>query len=83
MLIMLIQLLEYLDSMESVPEMFVNVEKRALSKPQTKEDVLFLIKMSRYQIDSDQFPKLKQSEIFAAFNDCKQVLVKSDSDFYI
>lgn len=83
MLIMLTQLLEHLDKMDSIPEMFQGIEKRVTSKPQNKEDVLFLIKMARYTIDSEQFPKLKQSEVFAAFNDCKQVLVQTDTDFYV
>lgn len=83
MLIMLTQLFQHIDNMQSVQELFESMEKRVVTKPQSKEDVLFLIKMARYQIDSDQFPKLKQSQVFAAFNDCKQVLIQTDTDFYI
>jgi hypothetical protein len=80
---MLTQLIEHLDKMVSVQDKFREVEEAVLKKPTCKEDVIYLIRMSRYQLDAEQFPKLKQNEVYAAFNDCKQVLTKSDADFYI
>lgn len=80
---MLIQLLEHLGSIESVQDKFLRIEEMVTKTPTTAEDVINLIKMSRYTLDSEQFPKLKQSEVFAAFNDCKQVMTQQDADFYI
>jgi hypothetical protein len=80
---MLTQLISHIEQARSVQDRFVEVERKADTIPTTTKEIFDLLSLCRYRLDEKDFPALRQTEIFVAFAECKQILVENDGYFYI
>lgn len=80
---MLNLLLERLAEVDSVKDKFNGLNERATKEPQTKEDILDLVKLTKYRLNENEFPELSAEEVVEGIKGCKQVLVETSDYYYI
>ena len=80
---MLQQLLDELSKTTSLLDKFYDLEERAKVTPQTTEQILDLLMLTKYDLTKENITYIDQSRIENEIVNCKQILIYTNDYFYI